>query len=230
MIGFWVMGGFLDGILPKRGEGPWHNRYEAGRNLAVALKDDVAGFEGKGVVLGLPRGGLVVGLAVANDLKLPLDFRAVKKVGHPYQPEFAIGAVDISGVWVRNPSLDPQELPSEEEFERMVGRALEQARSMEKELRGDGEPKYLNADWCLVVDDGAATGLTLLAVARGLKSEGRKVHIAVPVTSVQAKNLLSDDADSFFALEIPSHFMAVSQFYIDFAPVSTQEARNCLIG
>ena len=224
-----MMGGFLDGIFRPKDEGPWHNRYEAGRALASILAEYVASFDGKGVVLGLPRGGVIVGQAVANDLKLPLDFRAVKKVGHPLQPEFAIGAVDISGVSVKNPSLEVYELPSEDDFSRMVERALEQAREMDRELRGDSEPKYANADWCLVVDDGAATGLTLLAVARGLKSENKKVHIAVPVTSVQAKEMLSNESDSFHAIEVPAHFMAVSQFYIDFAPVTTQEAKVALM-
>ena len=79
-----------------------------------------------------------------------------------------------------------------------------------------------------MVDDGAATGLTMLAVVKGLKSEGKKVHVGVPVTSTQARDLLTEAADSFHALHVPPHFMAVSQYYDDFAPVTTEEARRCL--
>jgi putative phosphoribosyl transferase len=222
------MGGFLDGSWRPSGEGRFLNRYDAGRGLAAALGPKLAELEGKGVVVGLPRGGLVVGLAVSNDLKLPLDFRAVRKVGHPYQPEFAIGAVDISGVVVRNPMVEAIDMPPDVEFERMVQQALDEARTMEKELRGDG-PSYLkDSDWCLVVDDGAATGLTLLAVVKGIKGEGKKAHVGIPVASTQARSLIAEAADSFCALHVPQYFMAVSQFYDDFAPVTTDEARRCL--
>ena len=222
------MSGFLDGLWREREGGRYLNRYDAGRALAVELKDKVAAFEGEGVVVGLPRGGLVVGLAVSNDLKIPLDFRSVKKVGHPMQPEFAIGAVDISGEAARNPMVDPSDMPSDSKYRLMVDKALERARQMERDLRGEHESKIESADWCLVVDDGAATGLTLLAVTKGLQAEGKKVHIGIPVSSVQAKEMLTRVAESFHALQTPQHFMAVSQFYDDFAPVTLDEAKNTL--
>ncbi len=222
------MGEFLDGTWRMSGGGRYLNRYDAGRALAASLKDRVGEFGGTGVVVGLPRGGLEVARAVSDDLGIPIDFRSVKKVGHPYQPEFAIGAVDISGVSAKNPLVNPMDMPADAEFERMVQRALDQARSLEKDLRGGHESRIDSADWCLVVDDGAATGLTLLAVTKGLKAEGKKVHIAVSVSSIQARNLLTEEADSFHALQVPHHFMAVSQYYDDFSPVTLDEARNCL--
>lgn len=222
------MGGFLDGSWRPSGEGRFLNRYDAGRALAHVLGPKLNELEGKGVVVGLPRGGLVVGLAVSNDLKLPLDFRAVRKVGHPYQPEFAIGAVDISGIAVRNPMVHPSEMPPDTEFEQMVQRALDEAKALDKQLRGERPSQIEKADWCFVVDDGAATGLTLLAAVNGLKGEGKQVHVGIPVASTQARSLVSEAADSFHALHVPQHFMAVSQFYDDFAPVTTDEARRCL--
>lgn len=226
------MAGFLDETHRDRSWGRFKNRYDAGRAIASKIQEEIkAGnldLEGNGVVIGLPRGGLEVGYAVANDLKLPLDFRSVKKVGHPMQPEFAIGAVDISGISMKNPFVSPVEMPSDEEFERMVERALKQAKKMEVDLRGDSQSRLKDADWCLVVDDGAATGLTLLAAVAGLKSEGLKVIVAVPVSSDQAKNLLSKAADRFIALMVPDYFGAVGQFYDDFSQVLMEEARKFL--
>jgi len=222
------MNGFLDGIWKPGAGGRFANRYDAGRAIANAIGHRFDGKTGTGVVAGLPRGGIEVAAAVSNDLKLPLDFRAVKKVGHPLHPEFAIGAVDISGTWVKNPTLGPSELPSDEDFAKMVDRALEQARAIERELRGDGKSLIESADWVLVVDDGAATGLTLLAVAKGLKNEGKEVHVALPVSSTQAQYLVNDIADSFLAVKLPEQFMAVSQFYDDFSPLSTSGAKTYL--
>lgn len=222
------MDGFLNGSWKPQPGGRYHNRYDAGRALAFRLKDTISQLPGKGIVIGLPRGGMIVARAVANDLKLPMDFRAVRKVGHPYHREFAIGAVDISGIAVKNPTVHPSEIPPETDFNELAKKELENAKEIDSELRGDKESLTSDADWCLVVDDGAATGLTLLAVVRGLKAEGKKVHVAVPVASDQAAEMLSREADSFVALQIPSWFMAVSQFYEDFGEVTTEEAKRAL--
>jgi predicted phosphoribosyltransferase len=222
------MSGFLDGTWTPAPGGRYRNRYDAGRALAAALKDTVPTWEGKGVVVGLPRGGMIVARAVANDLKLPIDFRAVRKIGYPGHEEFAIGAADISGVAVKNPTLGMSEMPPADEFDRLAKRALERAREIDQELRGGRPSAIKDADWCLVVDDGAATGLTILAVVKGLKAEGKKVHVAVPVASDQAEVMISKEADSFMALEVPRWFMAVSQFYEDFGEVTTEEAKRTL--
>ena len=226
------MSDYPDGSSQWQRWGRFINRYDAGRALASRIKEEIeAGnltLEGNGVVVGLPRGGIEVGFAVANELDLPLDFRSVKKVGHPAQPEFAIGAVDISGVALKNPYVSPFEMPSDEEFDRMVEHALEQARVMDRELRGDSEPRLINSDWCYVVDDGAATGLTLLAAVKGIKSEGVKVIVAIPVSSDQAEKLLRDASDGFVALMVPDWFGAVGQFYGDFSQVSLEAAKKYL--
>ena len=222
------MNGFLDGIWHEQPGGRFLNRYHAGCGIADKFGDEFRGFQGVGVVIGLPRGGVEVAAAVANDLKLPLDFRAVKKVGHPLQPEFAIGAVDISGVSVKNPLVDAGNMPSDSEFDRMVAKALELAKQMEADLRGTEKSKLDEADWVLVVDDGAATGLTILAVVKGLKSEGLIVHVAVPIASDQAKALISEEADGFYALNVPDYFAAVGQFYDDFSQVALDEVKGYL--
>ena len=222
------MNGFLDGVWRPHPGGRYMNRYDAGRALAAELKDKVAQWKGKGVVVGLPRGGMIVALAVANDLKLPIDFRAVRKIGYPGHEEFAMGAVDISGHAIKNPSLSQYELPPEDEFERLKEKALARAREIDHELRGAAPNRIVDADWCLVVDDGAATGLTILAAVEGLKSEGKIVHVAVPVSSDQAALMLKKAANSFTALQVPSYFMAVGQFYEDFGEVSTEEAKRTL--
>ncbi|MCX6646978.1 MAG: phosphoribosyltransferase family protein [bacterium] len=223
---------FPDGSSQWQRWGRFVNRYDAGRALALRIREEIESgnlsLEGRGIVVGLPRGGLEVAFAIANELKLPIDFRAVKKVGHPAQPEFAIGAVDISGVAMKNPYVQPYEMPQDEEFDRMVEHALEQARIMDKNLRGNRVSSLINADWCFVVDDGAATGLTLLAAVKGIKSEGVKVIVAVPVSSDQAKKLLSEAADGFIALMVPDWFGAVGQFYDDFSQVPLEDVRKYL--
>jgi predicted phosphoribosyltransferase len=222
------MSGFLDGNWQPQPGGRFLNRYDAGRALAAVLRSKMIYWRGKGVVVGLPRGGIIVARAVADDLKLPLDFRAVKKVGHPYHVEFAIGAVDISGVAVKNRDVSVSEMPSGIEFDRMVQEALMRAKEMDFELRQGSESIIPSCDWCLVVDDGAATGLTVMAVVEGLKKESKVVHVAVPVASDQARHLISNVADSFTAIHVPEWFMAVSQFYEDFGEVTTKQARTAL--
>jgi putative phosphoribosyl transferase len=222
------MDGFLDGTWHEAPGGRFLNRYHAGRGIAAKFGAEILSNKGKGVIVGLPRGGVEVAAAVATDLDLPLDFRAVRKVGHPLQPEFAIGAVDISGAWIVNPYLHSDEMPSESQFEQMVQKALEQAKKIEAELRPGGISVARTADWCVVVDDGAATGLTIIAAVNGLKSEGKTVHVAVPVASEQAVMLIEEVADSFHALMVPGGFMAVGQFYQDFDPVPMEEVRKYL--
>lgn len=222
------MAGFLDGSYKKQHGGRYLNRYDAGRAIASEFRKVIEGIPGKGVVAGLPRGGIEVAAAISVDLKLPLDFRAVRKVGHPAQPEFAIGAVDISGKYVRNPLLTDGEFPPPREFEAMVENELVRAREMEKELRGGKKSLIDDADWVLVVDDGAATGLTMLAVVHGLKSEGKKVYVGLPVASVQAVRMLEEVADDVFAVDVPEYFGAVGQFYDDFSQLSTADAKGYL--
>jgi putative phosphoribosyl transferase len=219
---------FLDGTWKMQPGGRFLNRYDAGRGIAASIKGQISDLTGNGVVIGLPRGGVEVAAAVANDLKLPLDFRAVRKVGHPFQPEFAIGAVDISGISIRNPFLSPGEMPPDDEFDRMVAKALKDAQSLEKELRGDGQSPAKTAEWVIVVDDGAATGLTILAAVKGLKSEGKFVFVALPVASDQAGHMLSDAADRYYSMMTPYYFGAVGQFYEDFSQVETEEAKKYL--
>lgn len=226
------MADFPDGSSQYQRWGRFINRYDAGRALASKIKEEIESgnltLDGNGIVIGLPRGGIEVAYAVSNELKLPLDFRSVKKVGHPFQPEFAIGAVDISGAAMKNPYVSPADMPGEVDFQKMVERALSEAVKMEKDLRGDRKSRLKDADWCYVVDDGAATGLTLLAAVKGLKSEGLKAIVAIPVSSDQAEKLLRKAADGFIALMVPDYFGAVGQFYDDFSQVPLEDVRKYL--
>ncbi|HEX9746546.1 MAG TPA: phosphoribosyltransferase family protein [bacterium] len=206
----------------------WTDRFDAGYKLAESIKPKIDQLQGKGVVLGLPRGGLQVAKSVAESLNLPLDFRAVRKIGHPLQPEFAIGAVDISGVSVKNPFIAAGETVPDEEFEKLAKAAIDTAWDIEFELSGDTPSQLPGSDWCLVVDDGAATGLTILAAIKGLKQDNYDVYIAVPVTSMQAMRLLQGEADGFYCLESPDNFFAVGQYYGNFSQVSTDEAKALL--
>ena len=201
------------------------NRSEAGRRLALKLKQYK---NSSAVVLALPRGGLPVAYEIARALKLSLDIFSVRKVGHPYNSEYAIGAVDNLGNQLCNEeeikNIDPRWL--KEEIEKQKQEAKRRAaiyRQGEQAL----EIKNKNV---ILVDDGAATGLTLrLAIQSLKKMETKEIIVAIPVTPKRVAIILREAADKLAALEIPEFFQgAVGAYYEDFGEVSNQEVISLL--
>jgi putative phosphoribosyl transferase len=199
----------------------FRNRVDAGRRLADALthlrNSDV-------VVLGLPRGGVPVAAEVARALVAPLDVIVVRKVGVPWQPELAMGAIGEDGadvvdsVVVRRARVKPEELREGQ------ARARVEVQRRVRALRGDRTRVELAGRTAVVVDDGIATGSTARAACRVARAQGAaRVVLAVPVGSQQAVAALGDVADAVVCLVCPARFGAVGHFYDDFTPTTDHE-------
>jgi len=201
----------------------FRDRSEAGRLLAEALKDRV---EPPCVVLALPRGGVMVGLEVARALGCPLDLVMVRKIGAPGQPELALGAVANGEhpVLVVNENVRRMTGASEAYLETEKERELaELARRRARYLAGRA-PAPVAGRTAIVVDDGIATGATMLAALRAVRRKGpKKVILAVPVAPPDSLQRLSAEADEIVCLHTPEWFMAVGQFYDDFRQIDDEE-------
>ncbi|HEX6219727.1 MAG TPA: phosphoribosyltransferase [Acidimicrobiia bacterium] len=203
------------------------DRVEAGRRLAENLtdlenRDDV-------VVLGLPRGGVPVAYEVATRLNVPLDVIVVRKLGVPYQPELAMGAIGEDGVRILDSRIVSMAGVSEHELE-----AVEQREGAELRRRAElfrrGRPRIpLDEKVAVIVDDGIATGSTIKAacrVARGLGAV--RVIVAAPVAPADAAERLAGDADEVVIIEQPLSFYAIGQFYYDFNQTTDDEVTYLL--
>lgn len=204
---------------------PFADRVEAGRLLAQELSHH---HLPSAVVLGLARGGVPVGFAVADRLHLPLDVIVARKLGVPWQPELAMGAIAgtariLDGRMIRELGV------CDEEVEEIVAREQAEMKRRE-ELYRAGEPALdLHGQTAILVDDGLATGNTMMAAVRHARSlHAAGVVIAIPVGSRQACDRLRKEADDFVCLAIPELFFAVGEWYRDFAQVSDREVQNLL--
>ena len=194
----------------------FHNRLEAGLLLAAKLKKYK---NDPGIVLAVPRGGVPVTYAVAKELGFPIEVILTKKIGHPMNKEYAIGAASLTDYFIE-PHDDITEFYIKQEVERIRTRLKE----MYKRFMGDREPESLKGKTVIVIDDGIATGNTLMATVNVLrKSKPGKIVIGVPVASKSAIQKLSKEVDEVVALLIPEEFYGVGAFYEDFEQVSDEE-------
>jgi putative phosphoribosyl transferase len=208
-----------------KGADMFRDRTEAGKLLAGAL-EKYRGREGV-LVLAVPRGGLPVGAVVARELGLPLDVMLTKKIGHPYDREVAVGAVALEGEEI-SPNAAPLEVPEAYLLDQ-IARLRSELRRRHALYRGESGPWPVAGRAVLLIDDGAATGLTLKTAAGALKNAGAaRVVVAVPVAPPDALEVLRARADEVVCLEAPSNFRAVGQFYSDFAQVSDAQAVSIL--
>jgi len=202
------------------------DRVDAGRRLARALThlagDDV-------VVLGLPRGGVPVAREVARTLGAPLDVIIVRKLGAPWQPELAVGAIGEGGVRVLNRGVMAQLRLTDQEIEAVEQRERVELGRRVQVLR-EGKPMLdLAGKTALIVDDGIATGATAEAACAVARAHGAdRIVLAVPVASIAAVEALRAHADEVVSLMTPPDFAAVGQFYADFAPVPDSEVQEIL--
>ncbi len=198
------------------------DRTDAGRRLAAALGDRGVDAD---VVLTIPRGGLPVGRAVADELDAPLDVVVAGKIGAPDNPELAVGAVAGDGSrWLNDDLLDRLGVP-ESYLDRETEREAENAREKVEAYRG-GDPTANLADQRVVlVDDGVATGATAIACLRQITGQDpERVVFAVPVGPPDAFDVLEPEADEVVVLEVPRDFGAVGRHYRSFPQVSDEEA------
>jgi putative phosphoribosyl transferase len=203
------------------------DRIEAGRKLAAKLKGLTGA--GEGIVLAIPRGGVVVGYEVAHALKIPLDLIIPRKIGAPSNPELAIGAVAEDGTTVLDQNLvkylNVSDLYIKEESERQ---RLEIQRRLQL-YRGDYPYPSLNNCTVIIVDDGVATGSTIKAALASLRKKRVKtLIIAVPVGPLSTIQELEKEADRVICLFIPDNFYAIGQFYNDFTQTADEEVIRIL--
>lgn len=199
----------------------FQNRIEAG----ILLGKKLAAYKDKpGVILAVPRGGVPLAAEVAKMLHLPLDIILVKKIGHPLNKEYAIGAAGLKDSFVI-PHDNVSDAYIDEEIERIRIRLKE----MQHIFLGDREPLNLQDKTIIVIDDGIATGNTLLATIKILKkSKPARIIIATPVVSRSAAQKLEMEVGELVSLLIPGHFNSVGSFYNDFRQVEDQEVISCL--
>lgn len=195
------------------------DRRDAGRVLGARLHDQLSGDV---AVLGLPRGGVVVGAEVAAALGAPLDVVVVRKLGLPWQPELAMGAIAAVGddvETVRVPAVLARAGVGEATFEQVRRAELAELRRREQQYRGNRPPPVLQSRTVVLVDDGLATGATMRAAVAAVRRQGpTAVVVAVPIGSPATCAALEDEAEQVVCLAAPANFRAVGQGYADFAP------------
>jgi putative phosphoribosyl transferase len=203
------------------------DRIEAGRILASKL--DSYRRRTDLVIVALPRGGVPVAFEVAQHLKAPLDIVVVRKIGVPGQPELAMGAIASGGIRILDRALIRSlELPSYF-VERLIIKEAAEIKRREQLFR-DGHPALtLMGRAVILIDDGAATGSTMLAAVEAVRrQDAKEIVIAVPVASRDMRLAFEAEADCCICLATPEPFYSVSQWYESFPQVADQEVQDLL--
>jgi len=202
------------------------NRIEAGKRLASALSD-FAGM--KGVVLAIPRGGVVVGFEIARALSFVLDVIVPRKIGAPENPELAIGAVTEDGTMILDRDLIEYLEVSEAYIQKESKYQQSEIKRRIRLYRGNISRISLKNLNVIIVDDGIATGSTMkAALASVRKSRAKKVVIAVPVGPSSTIRELENQADQVICLYTPEPFQAIGEFYEDFSQTTDEEVKKLL--
>src|SRR5260221_1964537 len=197
------------------------DRYDAAMQLAPFLEKYK---NEEGVVLAVPRGGVPIGYYLAKHLNFSLDLLMTKKLGHPLNEEFAIGAVGIEDSIVEENYEVPHSYVEEK-----TKRIREELLKRYKTFMGNKEPADIKNKTVIVVDDGIATGRTILATIKMLRSkQPRKLVVAVPVASIQAAERIEQEVDDFICLYTPEPFFGVGRFYYDFTQTTDEEVMMLL--
>jgi predicted phosphoribosyltransferase len=197
------------------------DRRDAGRQLAHLLRSYK---DPPGLVLAVPRGGVPVAYEVAVALGWQMDLILTKKIGHPMNKEYAIGAASLADHFIV-----PHADVGDSYIIRELDKVRQQLLNMKQRFMGDREPVPYRGKTLIVVDDGIATGNTLLATIRVLrKSRPARIVIAAPVASEQAVAKLRTEADEVVAVLIPEFFQGVGAFYRDFPQLQDEEVDTCL--
>lgn len=218
----------------------FHDRREAGCLLAQAVREQVdlgaspsQGRHPAAIVLALPRGGVPVGYEVARELQLPLDVFVVRKLGVPGQEELAMGAIASGGLTVIQPDVIQALAISPQTLEAVASRERLEIERREALYRAGRPPVPIEGRTAIAVDDGLATGSSMKAAVRALRSlpspgSVPRIVVAVPVGAPSTCEELTREADQVVCLSTPHLFHAVGEFYRSFDQISDEEVRAIL--
>jgi putative phosphoribosyl transferase len=200
------------------------DRHDAGIQLASALSK----YRGRSdvVVIGIPRGGVVVASEVAKGLGAPLEVVIIKKLGYPGNPELALGATSPDAFFLND---DLANTVSNGYIDNEVKAKQREARERLSMLRGSHKPIDLSDKISIVVDDGIATGASMMMAIKVLRTmKPASIVVAVPVAPPDSVRELKQIADEVVAIMQPMNFFAIGQFYSDFTQVSDEETKKIL--
>ncbi len=203
------------------------NRIDAGQKLAQALKKYKNAKDT--VILALPRGGVVVGFEVAKELNLPLDVVVPRKIGAPGNPEFAIGAITETGEEIFDEETIKTYNISKEYIENEIEKEKAEAERRLKLYRGEQPCLSLKNKTVIILDDGLATGLTMRAAVKTVKTrEPKKIVVAFPIGSPESIEIIKHEVDEVVYLDAPLFFGAVGAFYEEFGQTTDEEVVELL--
>lgn len=203
------------------------DRRDAGRKLISKL----AQFKNDPnvIVIGLPRGGVITASEIAQGLNLPLDLIVPRKIGAPYNPELAIGAITEDGEGIFDNKLISSLNVSQKYIDQEIEKEKEEAKRRIKEYRGDRPPLNLQNKIAILVDDGVATGSTMLAAIKSAKAKGaKKIIVAVPTTAQDSLKKIKKEVDEVVYLDAPFFFGAVGAFYEVFDQTIDEEVKSLM--
>ena len=208
----------------------FRDRFQAGKLLADKLRE-YAGNENV-IVLAVPAGGVPVGYAVAKELSVPMDVMIVRKIQIPWNTEAGFGAITWDGKIVLNEGLAEQLDLTEEEIETSILRTKRNIQERLRKFKGDKPMPHLKDKVVVLIDDGLASGFTMLAAARSVReSAPKKIIIAVPTASLGAIDLLAPEVDKIVCLNIRSGpSFAVANAYKNWYDLTDEEVLRILSG
>lgn len=203
------------------------DRSQAGRVLAARLQD--YGNRTDVIVLGLPRGGVPVAWEVARALNAPLDAFLVRKLGVPGHEELAMGAVATGGVQVLNDHVVFALRIPASTIEQVAAQELEELRRRQRVYRGERRPPDVSGKTVILVDDGLATGSTMLAAVKALRQrQPGQIVVAVPIAAPETCELLRPEVEAVVCTATPDPFYSVGAWYEDFTPTTDAEVHELL--
>jgi|ERR1035441_4316192 predicted phosphoribosyltransferase len=207
----------------------FRDRFQAGKLLAYKLRE----YAGNGnvIVLAVPAGGVPVGYTVAKELAVPMDVMVVRKVQIPWNTEAGFGAITWDGKIVLNEGLVEQLDLTEEEMETSILRTKRNIQERLRKFRGDKPMPDLKDKVVVLVDDGLASGFTMLAAARSVRERApKKIIVAVPTASLGAIELLTSEVDEIVCLNIRSGTsFAVANAYVNWYDLTDEEVLKILL-
>jgi len=207
----------------------FQDRKQAGRLLATHLQKTIKLDRMNSLILALPRGGVPVAVEVANVLNIPMDILVVRKIGHPFQPEYGIGAITEEGYYWTDPGAIRVSDIQPTQIQQVVEKETLEVARRTKKYRNDKPLPSLNGKTIILVDDGLATGVTARVAAQYVRSKGaQQIILAVPIAPDATVQSPPPEFDDIVCFQKSSTLLAISQFYADFAQVTDQEVLDIM--